>query len=216
MEAQKSYRTKTITSEEAATVLIDLKHAKRLAPFFKTARNIQSVAEETSLKANTLLRQVYHYVDLGILEVAKEEKRNGRAIKYYQTTADVFFVPYEVTSSETLEVALAQRDRYYLDILRKNVVKARLDDIGVYGTRIYVDERDNLQMHTAVTPEDNTLQLDDGYTAALSAWRDTLFLDYEDAKKLQNEMYALIRQYQHKQGAQQYILRLGLAPIVED
>jgi len=100
--------------------------------------------------------------------------------------------------------------------LRKNVVTARLDDIGVYGTRIYVDDQDNLQMHTAVNPTDNTLQLDDGYSAALSAWRDNVFLDYEDAKKLQNEMYALIRKYQKKQGAQQYILRLGLAPIIEE
>ena len=40
-----------------------------------------------------------------------------------------------------------------------------------------------------------------------------MYLDFDDAKTLQLELFALLKKYQQKAGAQRYILHLGLAPI---
>jgi hypothetical protein len=154
-------------------------------------------------------------MNLGLLEVAGEIKRKGRSIKKYRTTADVFFVPYEATSAESLEVVMAQRDTYLEELLRKSVVKARVEDVGSWGTRIYRDERGRLQIQAAITPDKNYTMLDEAHPAVLSAWRDSVYLDFEDAKTLQREMFDLLKKYQQKQGAQRYIVRLGVAPFTE-
>ena len=208
-------RVKVIKDAEVAKVLMDLKTLERLEPFMQNPRSIKEVALEKNIKANSLLIQVRRFVNLGLLVIAKEQSRQGRAIKLYQSSADIFYIPYEVTSSDTLEDALAARDAYWGAMLRKNIVDIRLEDVGVYGTRIYKDARGRLQIQTAINPYSNYTTLADGKAAALSAWRDNLMLDYEDAKNLQREMFALLKKYHAKRGAQRYILRLGLSPIRE-
>ena len=47
----------------------------------------------------------------------------------------------------------------------------------------------------------------------LSAWRDSVYLDFGDAKALQREMFDLLKRYHQKAGAQRYIVRLGMAPL---
>jgi hypothetical protein len=85
--------------------------------------------------------------------------------------------------------------------------------VGSWGTRIYRDERGRLQIQAAITPDKNYTMLDKNRPAVLSAWRDSVYLDFEDAKTLQREMFELLKKYQQKQGAQRYIVRLGIAPI---
>jgi hypothetical protein len=141
--------------------------------------------------------------------------RRGRSIKLYRSTADSFFIPYEATSAETLEAALEERDVYWERLLRHNVVKARMQKVGSWGTRVYRDARGRLQIQTAVTPERNYTTLDPGGPAVLSAWRDSVYLDFDDAKTLQKEMFSLLKRYQREQGAQRYIIRLGMAPVLD-
>jgi hypothetical protein len=206
-------RLKIITDQEQADILISPKTLRQLEPFLGHSRTITEAAKETGEKANTVLSRVRRFVKLGLLEVAQDIKRKGRSIKTYRTTADIFFVPYEATSAESLELALAERDSYWEDLLRKSVVKTRVDDVGTWGTRIYRDERGRLQIQAAITPDKNYTMLDKNRPAVLSAWRDSVYLDFEDAKTLQREMFELLKKYQQKQGKQRYIVRLGIAPI---
>lgn len=205
---------KIITRAKAADALLNPISLRQLEPFF-TVKTVSEAAEETGEKPNTVLARVRRFVNLGLLSVAREEKRAGRAIKVYQTTAETFFVPFEATSAESLTRMLAERDSYWEELLRQGVVRARAEDVGTWGTRIYKDERGRLQVQTAVTPERNYTMLDSGRPAVLSAWRDSVYLDYEDAKMLQTEMFALLKRYQQKRGAQRYIVRLGLAPVTD-
>ncbi len=206
-------KLRIITETEAADVLTQPSTLRQLEPFLARSLTITEAARETGEKANTVLSRVRRFVKLGLLEVAQDIKRKGRSIKKYRTTADVFFVPYEATSAETLEAAMAERDAYWEDLLRKNVVKARVEDVGSWGTRIYRDERGRLQIQAAITPDKNYTLLDKKRPAVLSAWRDSVYLDFEDAKTLQREMFELLKKYQQKQGAQRYIVRLGIAPL---
>jgi hypothetical protein len=213
MKEEKSPSPFVIIDPLAADVLINPKTLRQLEPFLGRACTVSQAAQETRTKANTMLSQVRRFVRLGLIRIVKEEKRGGRAIKHYQSTAEGFFVPYEATTAETLEAMMAERDTYWESLLRQGVVKARIEDIGTWGTRIYKDERGRLQIQTAVTPERDHTMLDADRPAALSAWRDSVYLDFADAKTLQQEMFSLLLRYQQKQGAQRYIIRLGMAPV---
>ncbi len=188
---------------------------RHLAPFLGRPCSVGEAASETGERPNTVLKRVRRFEGLGLLRVVGRIPRSGRAMKLYRTTADLFFVPFEATAAESLESALAERDLYWERLLRHNVVRSRVEALGSWGTRVYRDGRGRLQVQTAVTPEENATTLDPDGPAVLSAWRDSVTLDFEDAKDLQREMFDLLMRYQQKAGAQRYIVRLGLAPVLE-
>ncbi len=211
-----SGRTLMVTAGDAAEALTDPQTLRHLAPFLGRTSTVADAARESGEKPNTTLKRVQRFVELGLLEVVGERKRPGRPVKLYRTVADVFFVPFEATHSESLEAALAERDAYWEAMLRRNVVRARSERLGTWGTRFYRDTRGRLQVQTAVTPDVNATTLDQDGPAVLSLWRDQLTLDFADAKELQREMFALVQRYNSRQGSQRYLVRMGLAPVLDD
>lgn len=208
--------TLMVTGPAAAEALTDPTTLRHLAPFLGRALSVAEAARESGEKPNTTLKRVQRFVELGLLQVVQQRQRAGRAIKLYRTVADVFFVPFEATHSESLEAALAERDAYWEDMLRRNVVRARSERLGTWGTRFYRDARGRLQVQTAVTPDVNATTLDTDGPAVLSLWRDQLTLDFADAKELQREMFALVQRYNRRHGSQRYLVRMGLAPVLEE
>ncbi|MFA5594712.1 MAG: hypothetical protein WDA15_05470 [Trueperaceae bacterium] len=208
--------TLLVTADDAAEALTDPTTLRHLAPFLGRTLSVAEAARESGEKPNTTLKRVQRFVEMGLLEVVGERKRAGRPVKLYRTVADVFFVPFEATHAESLEAALAERDAYWEAMLRRNVVRARSERLGTWGTRFYRDTRGRLQVQTAVTPDVNATTLDPEGPAVLSLWRDQLTLDFADAKQLQREMFALVQRYNQRQGAQRYLVRMGLAPVLDD
>ena len=213
MKEPKSPSILVISNPEAADALVNPTTLRQLEPFLGRDCTVSQAAEETGEKANTVLSRVRRFVKLGLLKIVREERRKGRAVKVYRSAADVFFIPFETTSAESLEAMMQERDSYWENLLRHGVVRARAEDVGTWGTRVYRDERGRLQVQTAVTPEKNYTMLDLDRPAVLSAWRDSVYLDFEDAKALQREMFALLQRYHQKRGAQRYVVRLGVAPV---
>ena len=209
-------RVRVVRDVAAARVLVRPSGLRRLEPFMGgPPRTVLEVAHATGEKANTVLRRVQRLLELGLLEVAETRPRAGRPLRRYRATADVFFVPFEATGAADLEGALAERDAYWERLLRRHVVRARSEAMRTWGTRIYRDARGRVQVQTAVSPDANASMLDDEMPAALSAWRDQVWLDHADAKALQRELYALVQRYQRAQGAQRYVVHVGLAAILE-
>lgn len=208
-----SAQTRIITEPAAADALTDPTTLRHLAPFLGRTLSVSEAAAESGEKTNTTLKRVQRFVALGLLQIVGERKRAGRPIKLYSTVADIFFVPFEATHAESLEAALAERDAYWEAMLRRNVVRTRSERLGVWGTRFYRDGRGRLQVQTAVTPDANATTLDLDAPATLSLWRDQLTLDFEDAKELQREMFALVQRFQRRSGSQRYLVRMGLAPV---
>ncbi len=206
-------RYRVVRDPDAAELLMNPTTLRQIAPFLGRARTIGQAAEESGELPNTVLKRVRRFRAAELLEVAATLPRRGRPMKLYRTTADLFFVPFEATAAESLEASLAERDAYWERLLRRNVVRARMEALGTWGTRVYRDDRGRLQVQTAVTPEADATTLDADAPAVLSSWRDSVTLDFEDAKALQREMYELLLRYEQKQGAQRYIVRLALAPV---
>lgn len=208
-------RTLVVTDPDAAAALLDPSTVRHVAPFLGAEMSVGEAARLTGEKPNTVLKRVRRFVELGLLEVTRERERAGRPIKLYSAVADVFFVPFEVTAAESLEAALAEREAYAEELLRRNVVRTRMEAIGNWGTRVYKDERGRLQVQTAVTPDANVTMLDPGMPAVLSAWRDAVMLDYDDAKAMQREMFELLMRYLRKEGSQRYVVHLAMAPVLD-
>ncbi|MEJ2288110.1 MAG: ArsR family transcriptional regulator [Deinococcales bacterium] len=206
---------RVVRDPAAAELLMNPTTLRQLAPFLGEARSVTEAAADSGDLPNTVLKRVERFLAAGLLQVAETVPRRGRPIKRYRTSADLFFVPFEVTAAESLEASLAERDAYWERLLRRNVVRARMEALGTWGTRVYRDARGRLQVQTAVTPEANATTLDAGAPAVLSSWRDSVMLDFEDAKALQREMFELLMRYEQKRGAQRYIVRLGLAPVLD-
>lgn len=207
-------RTLVVEDGAAASALLDPSTVRHLAPFLGAELSVTEAARLTGEKPNTVLKRVRRLVDLGLLEVTRVKERAGRPVRLYSAVADVFFVPFAVTEAESYEEALRAREAYAEELLQRNVVRARLEAFGDWGTRIYKDERGRLQVQTAVTPDANVTMLDPGAPAVLSAWRDTVMLDYEDAKALQRELFDLLMRYLEKEGSQRYVVHVGMAPVL--
>ena len=58
----------------------------------------------------------------------------GEPSRFTGVPPTAFFIPFEATSAESLEAALAERDAYWQDLLRHNVVRSRLEKVETYGT----------------------------------------------------------------------------------
>lgn len=209
-------RRQVIRDAGQASLLLDPRTRRWLEPFLGRATTVGEAAAELGDKPNTVLKRVQRLLRAGLLEVVEHVPRRGRPLVRYRTSADVFFVPFEASSAATPEEALAQRERAPERLLRRNVVRARRETLGAWGTRIYRDARGRLQVQMAVRPDENVTMLDPSAPAVLSAWRDRVYLDYADAKALQRELFDLLLRYQGKRGPQRYVVHLGLAPVLEE
>lgn len=204
-----------MASRELADLLTRPESLEQIEPFVGRESSVAAAARRTGTRPNTMLARVKRWQRLGLLTATRRVPRRGRPVTLYRTAADAYFIPFDTTSAETLETGLAQRDAWWERRLRRSVVRARQQQVGSWGTRIYRDGRGRLQTQMAVSPERNWTNLDPTGPAVLSAWRDGLRLDFEDAKRLQREMFELLLRYQRLDGAQRYMIRLGLAPVAD-
>ncbi len=204
-----------VRDAEIADLLTNPESLRQLEPFLGRESTVTRAAQLTGTLPNTMLSRVRRWTRLGLLRVSRRERRAGRPVSYYRAAADSWFIPFDTTSAESLESSLAQRDEWWSSRLRSAVVRSRQEQVGTWGTRVYRDQRGYLQVQMAVSPDSNWTSLAPDRPAVLAAWRDGLYLDFADAKELQRELFALLLRYQRKQGAQRYLLRLGLAPLEE-
>ncbi len=212
----------TITTEKAARALSDLDAVRRLEPFMKRERTLSEAAEELGVKLPSLLYHVGKFTELGLLEVVREQKRGGRAVKIYRATADAFFVPYPLTPSETLAqflghmVSSLERTFYHetartLQTLGPDwglKISCSPDEGMTYALAPQATEPEPKLIRKMLEPDAPALFLSDG----------TLELNFQTAKALQKDLADLTERYrrQEEPGAQEYGYRLGLTPLHDD
>ena len=212
-----SRATLTVVRDPAAARwLLRPSSLRQLEPFLGATRSVSEAATLRGERPNTVLKRVQRLQQLGLLQCVERLPRAGRSLRRYRASADVFFVPFEASGADSLESALAERDAYWERLLRRNVVRARMEAMGTWGTRIYRDARGRLQVQTAVSPDANATMLDPDMPAAVSAWRDQVMLDHADAKAFQRELFDLLLKYQRARGAQRYVVHVGLAAVLSD
>ncbi len=203
---------------EMARLLLEQSTLKLLSPFVGRQRSASGAAQELGMPVNTLLYQIKRLLDAGLLEVAEERKRAGRAVKHYRAVAEAFFVPYELTPLETpqalLEAEHAPRERRLVEGLVRAGLEVLEQGEPVWGARIAL-EHGRLTASNSIGPNSSWNFLDPTAPAIADWWAEGVQLEFEDAKALQAEMCDLIERYRSRSGPQSYIVRLGMAPVSE-
>ena len=201
--------TVVVSDPEAARVLTDLTELRFLIPFLMKL-TLSEAAQALGLKLNTMHYRVKRLMRLGLLKVVREEPRKGRAVKVYRATSANYFVPFETTSAEPLDMLFAQLRARMNALFNRNIARSYLEVEGI-GLRV------RAQGHNLGVEFDT---LDGGYLARDTAALDlpaaltnerVMRLEFSRAKALQRELEALLERYEDDgEAGQDYLLILGL------
>lgn len=197
---------------EACTVLADREQLRLLGAFLGRENTISSAAQELGVNPTKLYKQVQRFLALDLVKISRLERRSGRAIKYYCSSSDRFFIPFRTYPPERI----GQQNRDY---------HTRLFALGL--ERVYRQERFTEQDWGAITAQlpgggvylsiANSFgqqwdYLDPDTPAVVSGWN-PIQLDFEDAKAMQRELTDVMLRYLNKGGNRTYLLGLFLTDI---
>lgn len=212
----------TITCPEVARALTESRSARLLKPFFKDETALSDAAQTLNIKLPNLHYHVDRFVKFGLLEITGVKPRNGRPVKLYRTTARAFFVPFEVTPSETLERLLGELTAGETRRFHREIARALQNISPTWGLYMALSESDSVSFSLTPDAEGNTRPFFDvlfGPEApAIISTEGTLYLDFGTAKAFQKELLELSQRYsqQQKPEGKSYAYRLGLTPVHDD
>ncbi len=207
-------RWQTVTDAEAAAWLADPARAAFLYPFIGRERSAAEVAKDYGVALNTLGYRIKRMLALGLLMQTRCAARNGRPVRYYRAAADAFFVPIGAAHGHTLESMVDQWAQSLQPLYLQNFVAALRKREGPWGVRISREGDGRLMIAPAQRPECFYDYFNDDAPAIVEGWFTDLQLDDADAKAFQQELAALYFKYLGRKGAQRYLLRVGLAPLL--
>ena len=86
-----------VGSAEQAAILSDTAAMRYFEPFLAWESSASAAAAKAGVRLDTLLYRVRRFLAAGLLRVVREERRAGRPIKVYRSSADAYFVPFAIT-----------------------------------------------------------------------------------------------------------------------
>jgi hypothetical protein len=210
---------KKIADTKAAHVLAHRGEARFLEPFFGREQNLRDAAAELGLSVKALYPKVKRLETLGLVQVTRSEPRAGKAVKYYRSTADDFFVPAHVLP---VEVGLTKGEMYWQQRMRRSILAAWLKQPGEaseLGLRVVLTSRGRMQFIVAPDPDKvKEKPQRDSFASELPIvyqWR-TVRLSKTQAQRLQSTLEHLLESYTLQREGETYIVRLAMAPLVEE
>jgi hypothetical protein len=128
----------------------------------------------------------------------------------YRAVADKFFIPNTVLP---FHEALHKVNNAFEMNLNQNLVRAIFGNMpSTGGIQIWCEESG--AMRCVQLRDIDTVEPQTAATAATYAMWHTFHLDFEDAKELQQDLFAIAKKYGTKKGGQKYLTHLALTPVV--
>lgn len=207
-----------VRDPKAGRVLADPVARLYLQPFLTRPTSVRDAANELDSTLNAMLMRVRRFHRLGLLRVTHEHARAGRPVKYYQTVAEGFYLPYDTTTFESPEAwfteEFTRREQHLTSsLVREALAWGARSGRREIGKRVFVGADGRLSGDFAFGPEVE-LNLSSPEAPAIAYTFAFMNLTHADAKTLQEEVLALARKYEGRTGSQPYGLRLALTPIV--
>jgi len=214
-----------ITSEAAAAYLAADEGRYFLRPFLEREASVSEAAELLGQPLDRTHYRVKRMLQLGILEVTRQEARAGRPVKYYRSRGDGLFVPFSLTSAADLEES-RRRTNAELDarLVHAQTVAMRelTESRGDWGFRLFLDDQGATHYDFAPerAPDDfdlQKLQLQPESPAVVATWLQVP-LERQQAKELQRELTELLLRYRalsegEASGETDYLLHIGMGPL---
>ncbi len=202
-----------IDDARIARYLLEPRHQTTLRPFMVSEVTVTQVAQELNLdfgKAYSLVKRLERY---GLIRTVRLEERDGRPIRFYRASAKHFFVPISLVPIEqTMQIVNGQFEQVFAEQFTRATWGELSTDTGI---QIWTTARGiNCVMVEAPHQFMKPLQLE--FPAAYGMWHQWS-LDFEEAKALQQELFALSEKYsRRKDGSQKYLVRLAMTPVLAE
>jgi hypothetical protein len=210
-----------IRDTETARILTDISQVKLLEPFFYHDITLSDAAKKLEVKLTTLLYHVTKFLRLGLIEITKEEARQGKAVKYYRTTARVFSVPFDITPSLSLKHLLTELDKPSDEIFVREIARTLQDLSSEWCVDISSNSPENNDLRIDIRRKDKPRKQAVSFSPnepALLSSISGLHLDFATAKALQKDLQELFESYHKKQNPKEqlYLYRIGLTPVQDE
>ncbi|NJK43271.1 MAG: helix-turn-helix transcriptional regulator [Pleurocapsa sp. SU_196_0] len=211
----------SVENREAARALTVPREFRFVRAFMTQPRTVGEVARELGVSLLSMYRRVKHLEALGLLRVAEHVKRRGRPLKRYSVAAEAFFVPFRASPFDTLEAFMHDRQDVWQRRLIRGLIGQEHDDLFSMGLCIFCDGDGFVRVVRGSGPGKPDVfetTLDPQASATWNDWS-VIPLEFDDAKALQRELFALYERYVRRptsRTARRYILRTALAPAVDD
>jgi predicted transcriptional regulator len=199
-----------INDLKIARYLLEPKNQMKLQPFMCAEMTVTQLAQELGLEFRKTYSLVKRLEQYGLIRRVRLEQRDGRPIQFYRASAKHFFVPISLVSIEqAMLIANGQLEQVFAEQIAWTISSELNPDCGIQVW--HTAQGINCAMVQA--PNQILKPLSFEFPAIFSLW-DVWSLDFEDAKALQQELFALSEKYsQRENGSQKYLVRLAMTPV---
>lgn len=219
----------TVDDPEQARLLTDPLSLRFFEPFLAREQSASQAAAELGVRLDTLLYRLRVLQRAGLVRVVRSQKRAGRPVKIYRSSADAYFIPFGATPYAELEERIREQLRTHDEVVVRALART-LRASGYEGQRLYRDARGEVFRQSA---KDKATYLDladwaslqrhvrDRAAPATERLAAQLALTDEEAKSLLLELYGLWRRYGHEpaagaRGRKPYDLQFVLVPLPDE
>lgn len=191
-----------------------------LRMFMAGSTPLAPVAKELDLPLSTVLRWARRWLDVGALVIDAECARPGRAVKWYRAVSNRMLIPYEAEGSALPEDVVRRLVQMRVEPQVRGLIEAaRLTytqgSMKEWGTVLYTDRHGQLVVRPDFSLGRTPDLLSDASPAYLNFYSDDMRLSAAQAKQLQRDLVALLKNYKDKAGrGQAFTLSLVLTPRV--
>ena len=205
----------TVNDPDQARLLTDPVSKNYLKPFLGQELSVSEAADIYGCSLNAMLYRVRTFVEAGLLEVARTQKRKGRPIKVYRTVADAFFIPFAATEFTDLEERYRKQFLPVMHAAARGLATAHRSspDWGEYLFR----SEDGTVWTTPNTAVDGETVSPEGL---VTTWRDVVLdLSVEEAKALFNKLEQLFKEAYERGSSPKgrpYALQVTLVPYTPE
>lgn len=219
----------TVTHPAAVRLLTRGRSRWVLGAFLRGENSVAGAARELNLDLRLVHRDVGALLSAGLLQVVREQKRAGRAVKVCTATAPAFFVPFSATDAADFAELGGKREQLYDGLLdrasRRKFEHLHHEQGGgrEWGVRLYLGPEGQVQVDTSYEGAElvDAAVRYQGPVGLLLSARTALRLT--EAEEVQIELIRLLMRLrpisvQHEQNGtgQPFLLRLGLVGVSED
>ena len=204
-----------VTNPEQVRLLTDPVSKSYFKPFLGQALSVSEAADVSGCSLSTMLYRVRTFLDAGLLEITRTQKRKGRPIKVYRAVANAFFIPFVATDFTDLEERYRKQLMPITNAVARGLATAHRSS-PKRGEFIFRDESDTVwTVPTAMTKGEVVSQ--EGLVATL---RDiVLNLSIEEAEALFGKLEQLFEEVYERgsnPSGRPYVLQVALVPFVEE
>jgi hypothetical protein len=149
-----------VRSAEQARLLTNPESLRFFEPFIARDCTVSQAAKEVKCKVDTMLYRVNLFLKAELLKVVKTQSRRGRSVKVYRSSADKYYVPFEITPFEDVEAFFRKSRKANDDLLIPRFAKS-VRQGGREGRMIYRDDKGEVWTSSAGGLDDVFVGLED-------------------------------------------------------